>query len=333
MIKALAKLFFNKRFNTKVSEERTAFVFAFRRRAPAGKMMIGINEELSADRDKKIGYFAMFQCENNSLVASSMFREAAEWMKARNAAKMFGPDSITYDDFSKGVLLGRNHEKAFFLNPMNPAYFDSLLLESGLSKHRDHYAYFSTVQTILQIKALERIHTNTVTIKSPDFSDKALIDDMYSILSHEIPDALDLLTNPSKEDIQGVVNYLSMITASRYVKIAYADTVPVGILFAIPNYNEVLRYNSTWVSGVLSLLFKKRIRSARIIFAYIIPEYQRKMVSLQLIKALLLEMSHNKCERIEISTVDERNSLCVRSLEKVIPAPTRVYREYVMDIA
>lgn len=335
------RIFLSHKYNAKLQHGEHVYIISYKEEVPLGCMLVGINKQLNDQKGYKQGYFSLFDCVNTNEIAEEVFNHARGWLNKQGINKLVGPENYTYNDFGKGLLVKGNNLAAYVFNPHNPKYYEDLFKHIGLEKMRDHYAYDFTIPyyNIKQIETIANwIYRNTkIRVMSMKLNNKTFNKEataLYEILSHRIPEELDQLANPSQHDIISELKNLKTITYPYYIKVAYKNEQPLGIMISVPNYNEVFAKTDLCLFRTLySLLFlKRKIKSSRILFLYIIPEYQKQGIAASLFYATYAELVKNGVEKVELSTIDEENVNCRSIPEKFTLPLSKIYREYSIKI-
>jgi len=115
------------------------------------------------------------------------------------------------------------------------------------------------------------------------------------------------------------------------IYIARSGEIPIGFVFALPDYNQVLKRmnGSLFPFGLLKYLwYKRKIKGIRGLAQYVIPEFRNKAVNAAIFKQILDVAERKKYEYIECSLISENNLRSRRIFENAGIQPYKIYRVY-----
>ena len=113
--------------------------------------------------------------------------------------------------------------------------------------------------------------------------------------------------------------------------IAEIDGRPVGVVFALPDYNPRIRAigGKLFPFGFIRLLWNRRaIKKVRLISTNVLPEYQKWGLGLVLLNHLLPTVHDWGIQEAEFSWVLESNHLSRATLERAGTTREKTYRIY-----
>ena len=286
-------------------------------------------------------YFSLFEAdspESGALVLSA----AENWCRGQGGTHMVGPWSPDDGESSRGCLVQGFDGPPAVLNSYNPEWYGGVIESCGFGKWEDLYALLATPQT-LDLGRLERIAEfaeKRVGFRV-DASDLAFVDrevgDIYKILVGAYPP--DWATPlPSRQFVDDFVKANLRILDADLIHIArrLSDGEPIAFVLGIPDMNEVLIHMR---SGRLSplniarfLYYRKRVKGARGMMQFSLPEYHHRGVMAACYARSLLAACRKGYTRFDASTIGERNQISRKSVESAGASIYRVYRYYCKEL-
>jgi GNAT superfamily N-acetyltransferase len=136
------------------------------------------------------------------------------------------------------------------------------------------------------------------------------------------------------EEFDYMAKDLKPVVDPRLIIIVELKGKPIGFALSLPNLNEILIHNR---KGLLLpalarlLLFRKRVRSVRIIILGVLPEYQGTGAGAVLFYETSRRATENGYPHGEASWVLEDNVMMNRAAEFLNGTRTKTYRLYQLD--
>ena len=313
------------------------FLMAFQDQKPVGRILVGINEKLNQERNKKEGYISLFESVNDPAVCFSLLDNATHWLKQKKMETVVGPISPTNGDEGRGFLVKGFDGPPVLMNVYNPAYYPHLFEQYGMKKHLDFFAYYLD-ENLLKEKRLQRIvdyaikryrfHIDPFNLHRIDREAA----DLKSIFDQAMPDTWNHLTPPSLSEIKAEIHRMKHLIDPDLIYIARSDkNEHIGCVWAFPDYNQVLiKLNGQF--GLIGLLkfwwYRKKIQGLRIFSQFVIPAYRDKAVNGAIFYQLMLQAKKKNYRYGEASTIGEMNLKSMKTVEKSGGKLYRTYRLY-----
>src|SRR5262249_43032561 len=96
-----------------------------------------LHNEVHQDR---VGFFGLFECEDNLDTAAALFETAGSWLRERGLVRMRGPASLS-TNYECGLLVDGFDTPPTLLMPHNPPYYQQLVEAFGFRKEKDLLVY------------------------------------------------------------------------------------------------------------------------------------------------------------------------------------------------
>ncbi|EOD00734.1 GNAT family N-acetyltransferase [Caldisalinibacter kiritimatiensis] len=318
------------------------FFLAYKDNKPIGRILVGINEKLNKEKNKKEGYISLFESINDKKVAFSLLDQAINWLKERGMNSVTGPVSPTNGDDNRGLLVKGFDGPPVLMNSYNPSYYPEFFDQYGFVKDIDLLAYYFDPNTVPEkkFKRVVEYAMKKFDFRVDKFNFKNLdreIKDMKKVLDVSMPESWEHLTPPSLEELNAEVNALKSFADPDLLYMARSnkDNEPIGFVIALPDYNQVLKkLNGKLLPfGFLKYLwYKHRITGMRIFVQFVVPKFRNKAVNGAIFYKLMVESKRKGYTYGEGSTIGEMNIESRRSVEGAGGQLYRIYRLYKKDI-
>jgi hypothetical protein len=305
-----------------------------------GRVLTGINERLNRKTDKKEGYISLFESIRDKRVSKLLFDKAADWLKSKGMKSIVGPVSPTDGDDSKGILIDGFNGPPVLMNSYNPKYYVQFFEDYEFRKYMDLYAYYLNVEE-MDVERFGRVveyAMNRYEFRIDRFNKKNLekeASDIKSILDVSMPGTWEHLTPPSMEEIQAQIKLLTSIMDEDLVYIARVGNKPIGLVVALPDYNQVLKKlnGRLFPTGIFKYLwYKRKIDGGRVFMQFVIPEFRNRAVNGAIFHRLMIESKKKGYTHGEGSCIAEMNTESIRSVEGAGGKLYRTYRLFRKDI-
>lgn len=249
-----------------------------------GRIAAFINFEKMFDGNKKVGSIGFFECINDRKAAFTIFNAAVKWLVERyHVDAVDGPVNFGENDKYWGLLVKGFGPPSYGMN-YNPSYYHALF---------DAYGF----------KLLYKQLTNCVDLNNPlperfsKIAERVISNERYTFKPFRYKNKNDHINDfvqvynqawasfsnyhPMDEEVvRKTIEEMKPVMEEDFVWFAYADGKPAGLLVAIPDVNEVIRYSgpsfNLW--GKCKFIYYKYLKGfscVRVIIMGIVPEFQR----------------------------------------------------------
>ncbi len=303
---------------------------------PCGRLLAIINHAHNKRYDEQIGFFGFFESTNDQEVANGLFDAARDWFATHNIETIRGPcnPSLNYEI---GLLVEGFDSSPLFMMTYNPPYYSELIEGYGFGKKHDLFAFWGHVD---MLESLDEKLAFIVQEASRRFSVKLRLMDRKRF-DDEVRMFLDIYNKSligtwgfvplSAGEVDHMAASLKHLIAPEMTSVAEVDGKPIGVVFALLDYNPRVRKidGRLFPFGFLRLLWnRKAIKTIRLISTNVLPEYQRWGVGLLLVSRLVPEVRKWGVQEAEFSWVLETNHLSRATLERGGAKLSKTYRIY-----
>ncbi len=306
---------------------------------PVARVLAGVDERINERLNKKRGYIALFESENNMEYARAVLDAAVHYLKAQGMKLIIGPSEPGFDDYSEGLLFEGFDSLNSLFNPYNPPYYHTFLTEYGFTKYRDHNAYMLKLQDFpadayekLSDMAQKRFGFRVAAADlSPD-NRETLARDVANMIAKALP-ADSEVTPPTVDDTLYELQSLLRFTQTDLSVTAYADDRLVGVAVAFSDYSRLAKMinGKLFPVGWITRIFHK-VRNARCSMVFVAPDFHNKAVNAAMMLKLYQRAKANGIQAIELSAIDEANLQSALSLERAGAKHYRTYRQYQLKL-
>jgi hypothetical protein len=302
-----------------------------------GRIAATVNHNHNAVYHDKTGFFGLFECVDDQVVADALFNAAAGFLKSRGLEVMRGPMNLCIND-DVGLLVDGFDRPPTIMMPYNPPYYEKLVLGFGFGPIVNLLAQLGqTTSTGTGVPeylergvrlAQQRYRFTVRTVRMNEFDEEVRrIQQVYNSAWSENWGAVPM----TDKQFRHLAKDLKMILDPDYCFIAEVDGEIAGFSLALPDINQALIHlNGRLLPfGIFKLLwYKRRINAVRIITTGVLKKFRHMGID-ACFYGLTCKNSHAKGQgRGEASWILEHNTAMNRALAKMGFRITKIYRLY-----
>ncbi|SFF87435.1 hypothetical protein [Pontibacter chinhatensis] len=256
-----------------------------------GRVAAFINKRTAKAAEQPTGGMGFFDCINDQEAANMLLDACREWLKERGMEAMDGPINFGERDKWWGVLLDGFYEPTYCM-PYNFPYYQQLLENYGFQLYFKQYTYYRKIDEEIPEKYRAK-------------AERVLADENYHF-RHLDKKQLGRFTNDFREvynkgwakhegvkamteaQAAAIMRQLKPILDERIMWFAYYNNEPVGFFIAIPELNQLFKYNNGKLDlwGKLKFLFNRWRGACKTMYGIVFgitPEHQGKGVEAAMI--------------------------------------------------
>ncbi len=309
--------------------------------ARRGKRVVGrvaaiLNHAHNKQHNERIGFFGFFESIDDQEVATALLDAVTNWLGERDITHIRGPanPSVNYEI---GLLVDGFEHPPTFMMTYNPPYYERLITTYGYEKSQDLLAFLGVLDQLPEVQAkysemaemaLER---TGATIRAIDrgnlFKEVEGFLELYNLSFVQMWGFVPM----SPGEVQHTAASLRHLLIPELSLIAEVDGKQVGCIFALPDFNPIIKKidGRLYPTGFLRLIrAKRRIKRVRVLSINVVPEYQRWGLGLSLMNALVPKSLENGLEEAEFSWVAESNTMARQGLKKGGATLEKTYRMF-----
>ncbi len=327
----------DRRHNPFFEHARACYFLAWREGQAVGRISAHVDDNHNTYHGEKCGFFGFFESIDDQPTASALLGAARDWLKQQGLEIIRGPFNFTTND-TAGLLIDAFDSPPVIEMTYNPPYYPRLLEGGGLSKAMDLYAYFFDVEKMdrRRIRMLaERIERKGIRFRHIDirrFEDEVKIfKEVYNQAWARNWGFIPL----TEREIDHLAKNFKSIIEPRFVIFAFDGSRPVGALWALPDYNVLIKkFNGRMGPWQILqfLLGRRKITHGRVMTAGVIQEYQHRGIEAGLISRVFENGLAMGYRTGELSWVLENNVAMNRLAEAVGARVYKTYRVYEAEI-
>lgn len=320
------------------SHADTRWWLAERAGKPVGRIAAIVNHKYNEVQNERAGFFGFFECVNDSNIASSLFREAEQWLRAQGMNVVYGPANPSSND-EYGLLIEGFDRPPVLLMTYNPPYYASLIEQNGFVKDQDLFAYLLSQDTARSEK-LARV------AKAMAERGKVIIRPMNTKQFKAEVERIKQIYNNAWEN-EGFVPFtdaemdflakdLKQIYDPELVLFAEVNGKAVGFALSLPDVNQSFHSGNPIPRGAMNLPVgiwklltkKKAIDTVRILVLGVLKEYRNRGVDAMLYSETMNVAKRKGYQFGEASWVQETNIPMNRAAEMMNGIKYKTYRVY-----
>jgi hypothetical protein len=311
---------------------------AYRAGQPVARITAQIDSLHLERYDDDTGYFGMFECPDDAVLACAVYTQAESWLKHKGMRRVRGPFNLNINQ-EIGVLVDGFDTPPYFMMGHSPRYYDRLIRSAGYQGAKDMFAYQVTapiprppVMRRLLRGLGDRAHVRALDGKRAEADLRAMCDifnDAWSGNWGFVPFTIDEFLAIGRE--------MLLLFPKDYVQIAELDGEPVAFIVLLPNINEVIRdLNGRLLPlGWLKVLWRLKIRhptTGRVALMGVRKRLQHTplgpALAYKVIRAVEEPAVRRGIRTVELSWILEDNTAMRRILETLDARITKRYRVY-----
>ncbi|MEX2582688.1 MAG: N-acetyltransferase, partial [Gemmatimonadota bacterium] len=304
-----------------------AYFVAKRGATVVGRIAAIVNRLHNSHHADRVGFFGLFECEDDIDTARALFAAAEKWLAERGMESMRGPLNFSTNEeiSSPGVLVEGFDTPPYLMMSHNPPYYGRLHEESGFVQVKDALAFMMDrpdQPPERGVRVMDRLLARVgVTIRPMNLKrfreDVDALKEVYNAAWSRnwgfVPMTDDEFEHLAKE--------FRPIVDPDLCLIAETQDEPVGFFLALPNLNEALRHlpdGRLLPFGWAKLLwYKRRLTSIRVVTLGVKPHLQKAGVGPAFYRTGFLSSVEKGYRRGEGSWILADNLEIVRALERM----------------
>ena len=326
--------------NPYFTHARAAFFLARRRGKVVGRICAVNDIRYNQYHRTALGFFGLFECQNDAGVAAALFETASAWLKRAGLTSMVGPLNMAFHH-DIGVLIEGFDRPPAMNMPYNPRYYAPLFDANGFGRHKDLYSYEVLASAGLPEKvgkfAARVRERGGVTVRRINLADTAGE-------VRRIKGIYDEMTKPgwgfvplSDAEFDQVVNRLRPLVLLRpeLCLMAEANGEAVAFCITLPDTNQALKAAGGHLSrfglpiGLAKMLWAARkIDRVRVLLFGVKPGFRRRGLEALMVDETFKRAFELGYQSAELGWVREDDRLIIRTIEATGARRIKVYRLY-----
>jgi GNAT superfamily N-acetyltransferase len=313
-----------------------ATFLAWRDGAAVGRIAAIVNRAHNEFHDDRTGFFGLFECVDEQLVADALLRTAEAWLRERGMDAVQGPMNFSTNEevCSPGIVVDGFHRPPVILMGHSPPYYRRLMEGAGYEKAKDLIAYWlEGREPPSRIKrAYDRLQRDgSVRLRSLEMKDLAAEIDRIQQVYNSAWERNWGFVPLTAIEIEHMAKHLRPVVNPRLCALAEVNGEVVGFALGLPDYNIALRHadGRLFPLGIFKLLWhRRRIDTARTITLGLKPGFRNRGLDAAMITHIYIEGNSVGIWRSECSWILEDNWDMRRGLERIGAVPDKTYRLY-----
>jgi GNAT superfamily N-acetyltransferase len=249
-----------------------------------------------------------------------------------------GPNSPSLNQQFAGCLIDAFDKPPTFMMVYNKPYYAKLIESQGFVKSQDLLAYYCEKSMLGNMNPKLQLVVDEAHKRFPDMvtrrvNTKHIKQDLETFV-HLYNEGLRSVWGfvpMSDTEAASVASSLKLLIIPELTTVIEIGGKAVAICFSMLDYNPIIKKinGNLFPFGIFYLLFGKRtIKKARIIGAYVSPEYQRWGLGIVLMSRMLPDILNWGITEAEFSYVVESNRPSRGTLERGGAILDKTYRMY-----
>lgn len=308
-----------------------------------GRIAAIVDRNYNAFHDVKVGWFGMYEAEDDEEIAEALFAEARAWVRAKGMVRMLGPANFS-SNHEWGLLVEGFDSPPVVMMPYNPRYYVRHLEEvAGLRKAKDLWAFWlpanvdppeKVVRIAERVRAKEGIVVRPIDLR--DFAGEvARIKEIYNSAWEKNWGFVPV----TDKEFDHIAKDMKSLAVPDLLLIAEVKGEPVAFSMTLPDLNQALakvggRLTTFGIPIGLAkfLWYMRKIDRARLITLGVKEPYRKRGIDAILYLDTLRAARKLGYVGGEISWTLEDNLLVNRSIEMMGGKRYKTYRIYETEV-
>jgi len=307
--------------------------FAERDGLAVGRVAAVVNAAHNDFHGDRVGFFGLFECEEDLDAARALFGAAEAWVAERGMDVLRGPMSFSTNDECGSLVEGFETPPAILM-PHNAPHHRALYEAAGFEKEKDLLAY-----DVPTVEAPERIARVVEAIQSRSGAVIRTIDmrrfreevDRIRAIYNSVWERNWGFVPMTREEMDYTAAQLRPVVDPELVLFAEIDRRPIAFALALPDLNEAIRHANgrLFPFGAIAIWWHaRRIRRVRVLTLGIEREHRASGIDAVLYHELFARAKRRGYAGGECSWVLEDNVAMMRPIERLGGRVHKRYRIY-----
>ncbi len=285
----------------------------------------------------RIGGIGFFECIHDQQAASMLFDKAREWLEERGVKAMDGPINFGQRDKFWGLLV-EGFKQPNYQENYNPPYYQELFEAYGFEKHFDQET-FEVIRGDIDLEWLQKIAeratsktTTTVKTLELDKLDQFVAD--FLAVYNRAWEEFQHFKPLTHQEVKSLFKQVKPILEKDFLIFVYVDGHPAGIIFLLPDVNQIFKYFNgklgIW-EQLKFLWYRKRgmLDKLKGLVFGIHPDFQNRGVDALLIYHLVKKVEENgKYRSAELSWIGDFNPKMKATIRKLNARRSKLHITY-----
>lgn len=310
---------------------------------PVGRICAVVDNLYLKHHHQRVGFFGLLEAINEAEIFSSLLQQAGVWLREQGMETMQGPYNLSINQ-ECGMLVDGFDSPPQIMMPYNLPYYPKHLESLGFRKAKDLLAF--------EIDENQPPPSAAVNL-AKKAADQFLVRPLQKSDLHREFELLRSIFNDAwsdnwgfvpftREEFQQLGSTLHYLIPEDFVQIAETEGEAVGMIVALPNFNELIHDFKgrllPW--NWLKLLWRWKAAypdSGRVALMGIRKKYQNPMISAAIAYLLIERLRHSVLrkgiQRMELSWILEDNQRIQAVIKSLGGRCHKRYRIYQKMIA
>jgi len=297
-----------------------------------GRIAAIVNHRHIEQQGEKVGFFGLFECENDPTVAAALFDAGADFLRSHGLTLMRGPENMSIND-DIGLLIEGFDSPPAIMMPYNPSYYPGLIEAYGFRKEMDLYAYYGDTReqqiperVVRGIELCQRRYKFQVRpIDLSRFDEE--INAVYRVYTEAWEDNWGAVAMTRKEFDYLVAQFKGAVDPDLFLIATVGDEV-AGFSLALPDFNQVLikLKGRLFPFGIFKLLwYRRKINMIRVVTTGILKKFRQRGIDSSFYYETWTRSTAKGMPRGEMSWILEDNAPMNNALRNL---GLRLYKRY-----
>ena len=302
-----------------------------------GRIAVFTKSKSIQNESYEVGGIGFFECINDQDAAFTLFDQAKQWLEERNVKAMDGPVNFGERDKFWGLLV-EGFKKPSYQENYNPPYYQELFEAYGFQEYfrqETFEVYRGGIDLERMRKITERMASNDrVKVRTLELNKlDQYVEDFIGVYNRALENCHDFKPLTA-EEVKELFKQVKSILERDFMIFLYINDHPAGILFMLPDVNQIFQYFNGKLGWweKLKFLWYAKIRTMDKLKGVVIgihPDFQNKGVDAMMVYNLMLNVEKNgNYNHAELSWIGDFNPKMKAMMQKLNAEKSKVHITY-----
>lgn len=275
-----------------------------------GRILVHISKFHQLLHQENVCYFGLFECIDNHEAAKALLNAAENFAKQHNCKILRGPFNITAAQEIGMVVEGFDQAPSSDM-VYTKEYYPSLLKKNGYKKCLAMQTWRNEDIKKLSYNKIPKtsLSNQRITFRNLNFWRRSRDLELIRELINSAFVGNWGFIPINREEWQSQIEALIPFLDPKLIIIAEIHGIPIGVTFAIPDYNKTLKHTNGRIfhPAILSLLKPNLLKSAVVILFAVRKQFQNMKISRTLNSYLINNLQKKGYEKLSITWIENNN--------------------------
>lgn len=289
------------------------------------------------NEDYEVGGMGFFECIEDEESAFSLFEQAQSWLASKGVKAMDGPINFGERDRFWGLLVDGFKQPSYQEN-YNPPYYQRFFEDYGFQQYfrQETFEVRRGELAINRLKAIsdKKTQNSDLWVTSIDTDKIDQFAEDFITVYNRAWENFQNFKPLSKEEVKQLFKQVKPILEKDFLLFSYSGNKPAGILFMLPDVNQIFQYfkGKMGLLQKLQFLYHRKMGTMNKLKGIVMgvhPDFQNQGVDALMIYHLVSNVETNRqYHQAELSWIGDFNPKMKAVMNKLNAKVSKVHVTY-----